>query len=1136
MNADNALIEMISDLKGRDIYELVSEAECARAMRVYRSGRILDVRWSEDGETLYVDVLGSSGSATYDVAFFRERGALNYHCPCPAFGRYSESCKHVAAALFTICHVLKPSRFRPGPYTEDRREELKQSLGGAGTSKTQGPAAPDEVLLKPAGIGMYRLDSRRRLPGWARAGRLQDWTMRPGARAEQDEKLLDWVQTKAGDGRLRVMVDDKPVKVNGVHPEPMTWVVNADARKKDVSFSLDVMDAENRVHSSVVQCSEHVAFQPGSGTLIWIPDPSALGPVFDLWEHVNMRDSSLKPRSFSFPAPASVVLPYDPEWFFCLTNVLAVLHFYGGLMLHVEGHPATPEEEEPRHAVHIESESEYAEITILTALANEHSPWTDAVSNLESEKFYRRPMRRIMRSSKRAKALQEAENDIYLAPSEKEARAVVKALAEEEWVRQVQGKTALKRYLNYLIKNLAEETDALLPGRMDGNPVWKECIFRLHTVARIYGLVRRAFHVPPKDADAGGLLIPLSALAEGLPPLASACRELGVDVVFNGAQTRSVPLSLSVRMDAGKDLDWFELHPQVKAEGLELAQEDWEKIIRGELLQDAERRLILPDTDSVEALRKVRSLMGSRPPSAANTAGHEPLQVPRLHIFDWLALERAGVELKLPAADRKVLKSLREFKGLRTIKTPPDLTATLRPYQQTGLNWLGFLYRHRFGACLADDMGLGKTLQAIAFLAAIQKKTIPGVKASDRRLPHLIVVPPSLLYNWQHEIQQFCPALKVVEYTGKDRALSNEPGEVILTTYDLVRRDITTLSEQAFHVAIFDETQYLKNERSRRSRAAQQLNARFRLCLTGTPLENHVGEYFNIMELALPGLLEDARPFTKAAGGEDEERYVGRTRPFILRRTKAEILKDLPPKHESDVYLSMTRGQKELYTRTIGEVREQVLEAYADKSPGQAGILALSALTRLRQICVSPALIDPTSREVSPKLDHLQSRLVELKEEGHAALVFSQFTRALDLIEPVLAQAGLAFVRLDGKTPAAKRKDRIQKFQTQEGPTVFLISLKAGGVGLNLTRASYVFHVDPWWNPAVESQASDRAHRIGQKNQVTVNRILMHHSIEEKLMALKARKREVFESVVEFRQKKSGGAILSKEDFDFLLS
>jgi non-specific serine/threonine protein kinase len=287
--------------------------------------------------------------------------------------------------------------------------------------------------------------------------------------------------------------------------------------------------------------------------------------------------------------------------------------------------------------------------------------------------------------------------------------------------------------------------------------------------------------------------------------------------------------------------------------------------------------------------------------------------------------------------------------------------------------------------------------------------------------------------------------------------------------------------------------------------------------------------------LALPGIFGSYDKFRRAFR-EGDERLLFRARPFVLRRSKTEILKELPPKNEQDVYLDMTEEQKEIYTRVVGEVRAEVLEAYRNKPQQQAGIVALAALLRLRQVCVSPELLGRPTRQPAPKIAELLVRLEELREEGHATLVFSQFTRALDAFEKEAQKENLPFLRMDGKTPTQKRKKLVKEFQESAEPLVFLVSLKTGGVGLNLTRATYVFHLDPWWNPAVENQASDRVHRIGQRNPVFIQRLLMRHTVEEKMMILKKRKQALFDQIMGISEARGkSGAIVTKADFEFLI-
>ena len=635
-----------------------------------------------------------------------------------------------------------------------------------------------------------------------------------------------------------------------------------------------------------------------------------------------------------------------------------------------------------------------------------------------------------------------------------------------------------------------------------------------------------------KAACPGELQVPRDALLARLPALLTDLRKAGIELLFDGR--KAAPTILDITVEAtSRDIDWFELHPEIRCEGEILSDRDWRRALADGMFE-AGGKLHLLDESSRQALAVLAGLGEGE--AETDKKQREIVRIPRLHILDCLTLRRLGAQLKLTPEDEHILHSLEHFEALPE-RPAPRLGAELRDYQQLGYRWLAFLYEHKFGACLADDMGLGKTIQAISLLAALQQ----GVLTSHDRInaPHLVVVPPSLLFNWESEIARFAPALRTRVYRGKGRHTDFSDAEVVLTSYDLVRRDIAELAEIPFHVIIFDETQAVKNVRAAVTGAVRRLQGIFKVALTGTPLENHLGEFWSIIDLVLPGLLGDYRPF----GGtrtevppEVVERLIDRTRPFLLRRTKEKIAAELPDKVEIDLHLDLSARQRSLYQATVAQIRSEVAAAYRDKNAAQARITALAALTRLRRLCLDPRLVtgEEGHHSPAPKIEALSDHLAELQDEGHSVLVFSQFTSFLDLVERALVEQQIPFLRLDGSTPVEMRKRMVMQFQGSAEPLVFLLSLKAGGRGLNLTRASYVIHLDPWWNPAVENQASDRAHRIGQTRKVTVLRLLMRHTVEEKMMVLKARKERLFKALLE--EGREGGSVpLTREDFEFLV-
>ena len=430
---------------------------------------------------------------------------------------------------------------------------------------------------------------------------------------------------------------------------------------------------------------------------------------------------------------------------------------------------------------------------------------------------------------------------------------------------------------------------------------------------------------------------------------------------------------------------------------------------------------------------------------------------------------------------------------------PADLRAELRPYQREGVRWLAFLGQAELGALLADDMGLGKTVQALAALSGRS----------------LVVAPTSLLGNWEEEIARFRPALRASVYHGAGRAL-DATADVTLTTYTILRRDRDALAVVTWDNLVLDEAQAIKNPESQVAQAAFALSGVRRITLTGTPVENRLDELWSQLHFLNPGLLGGRADFDEryarpiAAGdAAAAEQLRARIRPFVLRRKKAEVAPELPPRTELVLHAALSDEERALYDAVAASVRADVLEQL--QRPGGM-MAALEALLRLRQACCHPRLLPGQTLERSAKLELLVDRLETCAAEGHKALVFSQWTSLLDLVEPQLVAAGLGFVRLDGAT--RDRTDVVAQFQAAAGPPVFLISLKAGGVGLNLTAADHVFLLDPWWNPAVEEQAADRAHRIGQDKPVFVHRLVAAGTVEERILALQAKKRALADAAL----------------------
>jgi SNF2 family DNA or RNA helicase len=499
------------------------------------------------------------------------------------------------------------------------------------------------------------------------------------------------------------------------------------------------------------------------------------------------------------------------------------------------------------------------------------------------------------------------------------------------------------------------------------------------------------------------------------------------------------------------------------------------------------------------------------------------------------ALLAAQPDAKCDSTFRKARDELRKFAGVAPLDPPAEFVGKLRDYQREGLGWLSFLPRFGFGGCLADDMGLGKTVQVLALLAGRHG-------AKDRSGPSLVVVPRSLVFNWKQEAARFTPNLRVLDHTGLERL---KPGEhfqdydLILTTYGTLRRDVVEFKDLTFDYCILDESQAIKNASTQSAKAVRLLNARHRLALSGTPVENHLGELWSLFEFLNPGMLGQASVFKLSGAGarkpepETRDLLARALRPFLLRRTKQQVAKDLPQKTEQTLYCDLEAEQRKQYDELRAYYQQSLLDKVRREGINKAKIQILEALLRLRQAACHPGLIDKRQLESpSAKLDMLLPQLAEVFEEGHKALVFSQFTSLLAIVRKNLDQEKIPYEYLDGKT--RDRAARVEHFQGNADCKLFLISLKAGGLGLNLTAAEYVFLLDPWWNPAVEAQAIDRAHRIGQEKPVFAYRLIARDTVEEKVLQLQNTKRALADAII--TADNSLIAKLGREDLELLLS
>jgi hypothetical protein len=619
----------------------------------------------------------------------------------------------------------------------------------------------------------------------------------------------------------------------------------------------------------------------------------------------------------------------------------------------------------------------------------------------------------------------------------------------------------------------------------------------------------------------------LDLAPDQLPKVVRALTPEGWHIEVEGDVYRSAG-ALSMNVSSG--VDWFELEGAAEFGDTKVGLP---RLLRA--IKQGEHSVRLDDGSlgiiPEEWLKKYQMLAG------LGTNKDDQLRFSRSQAGLLDALLAAEPAVSVDAVFERVRQELRGFAGVREAAPTAEFRGELRGYQREGLGWLHFLQRFGFGGCLADDMGLGKTIQALSLLEARREVRRNDEKNSPP--PALVVVPRSLVFHWKEEAARFAPKLKILDHTGVTRL---KPGDhfdnydVVLTTYGTLRSDAVHFKDQRFDYCILDEAQAIKNAHTLSAKAVRLLNADHRLAMSGTPVENHLGELWSLFEFLNPGMLGSASVFSSAGKNPDEATRMvlaKALRPFILRRTKSQVATELPEKTEQTIYCDLEGNDKKLYDELRDFYRARLLKRDGDDGSGQFKIQVLEALLRLRQAACHPGLLDKKKiDEPSAKVDTLLEQLDQVVEENHKALVFSQFTSLLAIVRRRLDRANIPYMYLDGRTH--DRQARVEQFQNDANVKLFLISLKAGGLGLNLHAAEYVYLLDPWWNPAVETQAIDRAHRIGQTRQVFAYRLIARDTVEEKVVELQKSKRDLADAII--TADNSVMRNLTRDDLELLLS
>ena len=591
-------------------------------------------------------------------------------------------------------------------------------------------------------------------------------------------------------------------------------------------------------------------------------------------------------------------------------------------------------------------------------------------------------------------------------------------------------------------------------------------------------------------------------------------------------ETKQILPMISTNIKTG--IDWFDVDIRMSIDGQTLdireivklwnSQEQAVELGKNDGIAVIDNEWISKYAPILNRLIKATDNLGESKTIDSGDQSTQSLKVEKFHMGLLKDLETASAEVERDEEWSDLLEQFKIFQGIKKQKIPKEVKAKLRDYQKEGVNWLCFLREYGLGGILADDMGLGKTLQTLAFLSIEKKKGV------DK--PNLVIAPTSVVTNWRAEVEKFTPHLRVILLHGNKRKYLFEAAknaDLIITTYGLLQRDLEYLRSLEYHVVILDEAQMIKNARSKTSLAVLELNGRQRLTLTGTPIENSVSELWSQFNFLMPGFFGTLREFEKdyvMTTGKNRKKKPDhallrkQTKPFILRRMKQHVAKELPPKTEQTLYCEMSDQQRKLYNSVMQIVRKKIKDRIQVEGLKGARITIFDALLKLRQICCEPRLSSLVGQKPpsSAKMILFLDTLSEIVEEGHRVLVFSQFVKILNLMHDELKSRNIPYLQLDGST--RDREDMVKKFQQGDEFPVFLISLKAGGTGINLTSADYVIHYDPWWNPAAEAQATDRAYRIGQKNHVFVYKLITRNSIEEKILELQKKKQALANQII----------------------
>lgn len=1097
-------------------------------------------------ENILCAVLGSTKREIYLALL--QNGSLDLKCPCPSWGKRGQ-CPHVAGVFITIQHLLSDKwidQASPSPAwtdflkaqllrlnSDDEGPEIGLEISGENLALEANPVT---IVIRPdkdSGITIRLKYDKSLIHPYSRNLPKVLHHLKNPKDGDSETALLQFLNETSYPYILIIKTTKGNLEAKWNPELEFMARTELDLRGNQVCVRKVGVASEQRNISKFIRIGKELAFDfESSAALFRIKNKHD----WNLAEHLNKTDQGIAEKRYVRDVPIKKKAPkkfsldtgnctipltvFNKQVLKLQTRNSSIYHAH--LVFFKNQKEVTPKFVNPKFEIRFSKKpipGERMDLVVNCIMSGEKQSFSHpAYQALKI--LFRRPDKAVQRKKHR---ILNAMLEMALLSSQSERMQFMerKLQTMHEWHRPII-KPVLEEYAQVLEREPYRQL--LISGKE-----WQIGVWDLRKCHKVFALLNQRFGTAAvmQLLDDRSVEVLTADVYKCLVKLQRSMAELEADLFINHQPVRPARIDITINAKKAPGQNWFDIPPEIRIDEKLLSDEELQAAVKNSgLLEKADAIYLLQDQDiqTLENLKQRKSLL----PFRKNIVEIKPLL-----IFEVMEYQKLGIKVQLSEEDEKLMQGLLNSKGIEERNLPEKFCGTLLEHQKFSYSWIGFRYECRLGACLADDSGLGKTVETINFLGGIKEGKLKSISGQSSKGPHLIVVLPTLLSNWKKEIEKFYPELKTVIYAGNSRRLECFQGaDIVLTSYDIVEIDIETFEKIHFHCLVFDEAQKIKNIYAARTNVARRLKGDFKLCLTATPVENHIGEYFAIMDLCVPGLLDKGAIFKKDHKVSSQDFLIERTRPFVLRRTK-EILKGLPEKTEHVVYLEMTDSQKLVYTIIAKSAKEAIALAYAQNDPSRAGIIAVQQMLKLRKVSVAEELINSHSTDRSPKMAWLIKKAKELQESNEAGLVFSNFRTALNILERELQKEKISYYRMDGKTPIEQRQSIIDSFQNQNGPTLFLTTRGTGGVGLNLTRANHVLHMEPWWNPAVDRQASDRVHRIGQEKPVHVYYPIMDHTIEKQMMILREAKKELFEAVLDSKHWQNAP---TKADIDFLLA